>query len=70
MTNRLKEGELGNRGNQMKKFIVLVAFACAFGALVGRPSADVSLQAAVEPAAMLATMQASQSLKTEAYQAI
>ena len=54
----------------MKKIIVLVAFACAFGALVGRPSADVSYQAAVEPAAMLAMMQVLHSLKTESYPAI
>ena len=54
----------------MKKIIVLVAFACAFGALISRPSADVSHQAAAEPAAMLAMMQVLQSLKTESYEAM
>ena len=54
----------------MKKIIVLVAFVCAMGVLAARPQADVSLQAAAEPQAMLAMMPVSQSLKAEAYDAI
>jgi hypothetical protein len=54
----------------MKKIIVLVAFVCAMGALVARPQADVSRQAAAEPQAMLATLAAPHSLTAEAYDAI
>jgi len=54
----------------MKKIIALVAFVCALGAFASLPQADVSRQAAAEPMAMLALMPVSQSLKTEAYDAI
>jgi len=53
----------------MKKFIALVAFASAVAAFASLRQADVA-QAAAEPTAMLATMPAPQSLKTESYDAI
>jgi hypothetical protein len=53
----------------MKKIIALVAFACAIGAFASLRQTDVA-QAAAEPTAMLATMLAPQSLKTESYDAI
>jgi hypothetical protein len=54
----------------MKKIIMFVAFMCALAVLAGRPSADVPRQAAMETLAPFATMQVSQSLATEAYDAI
>jgi hypothetical protein len=53
----------------MKKIIALVAFACAIATFASLRQADVA-QAAVEPTAMLATMPAPLSLKTESYDAI
>jgi len=54
----------------MKKIVVLVAFMCALGAFAGRPAADVAGHAALETLSPQAIMQASQSLPTEAYEAI
>jgi hypothetical protein len=54
----------------MKKIIVLVAFMCTLAVLAGRPSADVPRLAALETLPMLAMMQSSQWLPTEAYDAI
>jgi len=54
----------------MKKIIALVAFACVVGAFASLRQADVAQAAAVEPAAMLATMPAPQSLKSESWDAI
>jgi hypothetical protein len=54
----------------MKKIIMFVAFMGALAVFASRPSADVPHQAAMETLAPLAMMQASQSLPTEAYDAI
>jgi hypothetical protein len=54
----------------MKKIIMFVAFMGALAVFAGRPSADVPRQAAMETLAPLAMMQASQSLPSEAYDAI
>ena len=54
----------------MKKLVVLFALACAVGAFVSRPSADVARHAAMDVTSMLATVQPPHSLPTEAYQAI
>jgi hypothetical protein len=54
----------------MKKIIVLVAVICALGALAGRPSADVPGHAARETLSPMWMAQSSQSLPTEAYDAI
>jgi len=54
----------------MKKLVVLLAFICALGAFVGRPSADVPGHVALETLSPQTIMQASQSLPTEAYEAI
>jgi hypothetical protein len=51
----------------MKKIIVFVALVCALGAFVGRPSADVPHQAAVETLSPFAMMQESRSLPAEVY---
>jgi hypothetical protein len=71
MENRLSlEDASQNRGLQMKKIVVLVAFICALGAFAGRPSADVPVHAALDTLSPQTIMQASQSLPTEAYEAI
>ncbi len=70
MTDRLKEGGLGNRGIEMKKIIAAAAIVCAFGAFTSLPQADATRQATAEPTAMLALMQVPPSLKIEAYEAI
>ena len=51
----------------MKKVIALVAFICALGAFVARPSADAPRQATIETLSPLAMMQESRSLPTEVY---
>jgi hypothetical protein len=61
---------VGHRGIKMKKIIVFVAFMCTLAVLVGRPSADVPRLAALETLPLLATMQSSTWLPTEAYDAI
>ena len=53
----------------MKTTIMLVALICAVGAFAGRPSAEVPRQAAAEPLALLAMMQAPHWLPTEGYDA-
>jgi len=54
----------------MKKLVVLFALACAVGAFVSQPSADVTRHATMDVTSMLATVQPPHSLPTEAYQAI
>ncbi len=53
----------------MKTTIVLVALICAVGAFAERPSTEIPRQAAAEPLAPLAMMQAPHWLPTEAYDA-
>jgi hypothetical protein len=54
----------------MKKIIVLIVLICVLGFFASHPSVDVPRQAAVETPSLLATMQASRWLPTEAYDAI
>jgi hypothetical protein len=63
----LKGAAFETGGIKMKKIIVFVALVCALGAFVGRPSADVPHQAAVETLSPFAMMQESRSLPTEVY---
>ena len=57
------------QGIKMKTTIVLVALICAVGAFAERPSSEIPRQAAAEPLAPLAMMQAPHWLPTEAYDA-
>jgi hypothetical protein len=55
---------------KMKKIAVLVALICALGAFAGRPSADVSSDAARDTLSPLAMMQESRMLPSESYDTI
>jgi hypothetical protein len=57
------------QGIKMKTTIVLVALICAVGAFAERPSTEIPRQAAAEPLAPLAMMEAPHWLPTEAYDA-
>ena len=70
MANRLAQDGGSETGYQkMKTTIVLVALICAVGAFAERPSTEIPRQAAAEPLAPLAMMQAPHWLPTEAYDA-
>jgi hypothetical protein len=51
----------------MKKIIVFAALICALGAFAGRPSADLSPQAAIETLSPMAMMLESRTLPSESY---